>query len=139
MKKHYPLPEPRDGVPARALSARSAGRAFFRQPSQRTDVHGNTELIMVCVKNMPEESVKKFIATTDGLELAQSLMNDPDPDHDHIHAHCEVTDGYDEREGSHYVKLRFLMEVEDIGNLEAWCLREGFQILESVFAPRPKS
>jgi hypothetical protein len=96
-------------------------------------VHGGSEIVMVCWKHMTEGSVEEFVNNTDGLELGRSLQKDRD---DHLGGYSEIDSGFDKVKGSHFVEVKFCMEVEDMDNVENWCAAEGFEIVKTIFSGR---
>jgi|TARA_B100000315_G_scaffold260287_1_gene320571 hypothetical protein len=92
-------------------------------------VHGGDEVTIACLKYMNEGLAEEFVKNTDESGLARSLQTNPaDGGVD-----SEIVNGFDENKGSHFVEVKFYMEVIDIENIEKWCATEGFEILERTF------
>ena len=93
-------------------------------------VHGGSEINMLCVKYMPEAEAVTFVRDTDEVELGRSLMVHDDHEDEIV---SEITSRFDESTGSHRVEVKFYADVEDIEQLEAWCAAEGFEVIEKTF------
>lgn len=96
-------------------------------------VHGGSEIVMFCQKHMSEDLVEEFVKNTNETELAKSLQKDRD---DHLGAYSIIVGGFNKDKGSHFVEIKFCMEIEDMENVEDWCAAEGFEIVKSIFSSR---
>jgi len=96
-------------------------------------VHGGSEIVIFCLKYMTEGLVQEFIKNTRETELADSLQKDRD---DHLDGYSEIVGGFDEDKGSHFIEVKFCMQIEDMDNVENWCAAEGFEIIKSIFGTR---
>ena len=96
-------------------------------------MHGGSEITMIYVKHMDEKSADEFVKNINETDLAQSLQNDRE---DHLDARGSSEIGFDKGKGTHFVELRFYMEIEDMANVEAWCAEEGFENTGNIFGSR---
>lgn len=92
-------------------------------------MHGGDEITMTCLKYTTEALAQEFVGNTNESELARSLQTNPEDGG----VGSEIVNGFDEDKGSHFVEVKFYMEIVDIENVEKWCAAEGFEILERTF------
>ncbi len=92
-------------------------------------MHGGDEVTIACLKYMTEGLAEEFVSNTNEIELARSLQTNPED----AGVGSEIVKGFDEETRSHFVEVKFYMEIVDIDNIEKWCAAEGFEILEKTF------
>ncbi len=93
-------------------------------------MHAGSEIVMSCLKLMTEELAEEFVENTNALELGQGLQKERD---DHLGGYSKIEGGFDKGKGSHFVKVTFYMEIEDMLNVEKWCAEEGFELVSTIF------